>query len=349
MPFTIEGVDNQFAVSTGGNVDAAPNQSRFDNPPQGSKDLRITTKEGDDDPRLFEVGDTYDITWGGQGGGTVFDAVVVRSDTLPDSPGAGVVVFEGVDENGDTAHIIWTPDFDLEQWYADNYNPSNEPQFYTNDADPNYSHSYICFASDTRIKTPQGLKPAGSLNAGDLVTTKDAGDVSVIWVGQRICAAKGDNAPVVFDRGAMENTAPVRLSQQHRVLITSPFVQYFFGLDDVFVPAKACVNNDDIRIEEQARICYVHILLEKHHVLWAEGLECESLFLGDQAMKHLVGSFALPETEGGNGVADNHHSTARPVLKMTEARLLMQHVHGRTAGARRPLHALARTPLHQSL
>lgn len=329
MPFTIAGVDNEFAVSTGGNVGTSVNASRFDNPPQGSKDLFITTKEGDDDPRLFELGDTYDITWGGQGGGGAMqDAVVVRSDPSPGGAGTGIVVFDGVDENGNPAQLIWTPGFDLEGWYADNYNPSAEPEFYTEDTNPSYDHRFVCFASDTRIRTPQGSKLAGTFRSGDLVTTKDGGDVAVVWVGQRLCAANGQNAPVVFDQGAIGNTARVRLSQQHRVLIKSPCVQYYFGFDEAFVPAKACVNDDNIRIVPEARICYVHLLLDKHHIIWAEGLECESFFPGDQALTALYGQSESGRTGGSAKLPKEYHLTARPVLKMKEAQLLMRHERG---------------------
>jgi len=69
MPLTFYGIDNEFAAATGTNVGTTPNSSTFDNPPYGSSDLVITAHEGDNDPRLFEVGDSYDVTWGGAGGG----------------------------------------------------------------------------------------------------------------------------------------------------------------------------------------------------------------------------------------------------------------------------------------
>lgn len=326
MSFQYIGQDNEFAVATRDNVGTTEGQSRFDNPPQGSKDLVITTKEGDADPRVFELGDTYDVSWGGQGGGgTIIDAVVVRSDPVGSGGTAGVIVFEGVDGNGELAQVIWTPGFDLEGWYADNYNPSAEPEFYTQDANASYDHKFVCFASETRIRTPDGSKAAGAFKCGDLVSTKDAGDVAVLWVGHRICAAVGPNAPVVFAQGALGNSAPIRLSQQHRVLLQSPYVQYYFGVDEAFVPAKACVNGDDIRIIPQARVCYVHLLLERHHVIWAEGLECESLFLGDEARKALYAVPELQQIQSAASGSDAHDTTARPVLKMKEARLLMRH------------------------
>ncbi|MEM9871401.1 MAG: hypothetical protein AAF822_09090 [Pseudomonadota bacterium] len=65
MTLVFQGQDIEFAASTGSNVDVTPNTSRFDNPPQGSKDLVITALEGDPDPRTFKLGDTYDATRGG--------------------------------------------------------------------------------------------------------------------------------------------------------------------------------------------------------------------------------------------------------------------------------------------
>ncbi|MEQ6202606.1 Hint domain-containing protein [Sulfitobacter sp. HNIBRBA2951] len=326
MSIEFIGQDNQFGVATRDNVGTAEGQSTFDNPPQGSKDLVVTTKDGDTDPRLFELGDTYDVSWGGQvGGSTIIDAVVVRSDPVGADGTAGVIVFEGVDENGEVAQVIWTPGFDLEGWYADNYNPSAEPQFYTTDSNAAYDHRFVCFASETRIRTPDGSKAAGAFKRGDLVSTKDAGDVAVLWVGHRICAAVGPNAPVVFAQGAMGNTTPIRLSQQHRVLLKSPYVQYYFGVDEAFVPAKSCVNGDDILIIPQPRVCYVHLLLEKHHVVSAEGLECESLFLGDEARKLLYAMPELQEIKSATSGPAGDNRTARRVLKMEEARLVLHH------------------------
>jgi hypothetical protein len=334
MSFTIAATDNQFAVSTGSNVDTTANSSTFDNPPTGSKDLLITTKEGDPDPRLFEIGDTYDVSWGGQvGGGIIQDAVVVRSDAAPSE--GGVVVFEGVDENGDLAQVIWTPDFDLEGWYSDNFNPSMEPQFYTEDTQPTYTHSFVCFSSETRIQTPYGARSVGKLNVGDLVTTEDAGDIKVLWVGHRLCRAVDENAPVVFYPGSIGNSRTLRLSQQHRVLIKSPLAELYFGQNEVLAPAKAFANGCDVRIVPGPRIFYVHLLLEDHHLLRAEGALCESLFLGDQAIKNLYGDPNFEDLHKLTAGGLKHRSTARPVLKMNEAQLLLRNLTASKAAAQR--------------
>lgn len=323
--FTIAGIDNEFAVSTGSNVGTGvdPDTSTFDNPPNGSRELRITTKDGDNDPRLFEPGDIYDVVWGGfEGGGTILDAVVVRSDQAPTGDG-GIIVFEGLDANGAVAQVIWTPGFDLEGWYSDNYNPSMEPQFYTDDTQATYSHSFVCFASETRIDTPDGPRPVGSLVPGDLVLTADAGAVEVLWTGQQICPGADRDAPVVFDPGSIGNTRRLRLSQWHRVAVETPLAEYYFGTPEVLVPARALANGRDIRIMPCARICYVHVLLADHHILSAEGARCESLFLGDTAMDLLDRDPDLARVVARHTSKNLHSTAARPILKMSEAMLLV--------------------------
>lgn len=319
--FTIQGVDNEFAVSTGDNVGVGENSSTFDNPPNGSKDLLITTKDGDPDPRLFEIGDIYEVAWGGQGGGGVItDAAVVRSDAAPGD--GGIIVFEGLDSDGNVAQVIWTPDFDLEGWYADNYNPSAEPQFYTNDTQPDYSHSFVCFVSDTLIATPHGERRASTLRAGDVITTRDTVDMPLTWVGSRICPGQGTGAPVVFAPGSIGNRRPLRVSQMHRVLLRSPMAELYFGAPDVLVPAKACVDGVDVTLEPRGCVGYVHLLLAKHCVVFAEGAPCESLLLTDRSMRMAGLDAVLPRMAQAAGAGPRHNRAAHLLLTVREGRAL---------------------------
>ena len=121
MVKTFNGLDNEFAVSTGSNVNSSPGRSKFDYPPTSSTNLTVTSQEGDTDPNLFEVGETYTVSWSGASSGTILDATVIRSADAPDG-GGGVIVFKGLDENGNLAQVLWSPSFDLESWYFDNFN-----------------------------------------------------------------------------------------------------------------------------------------------------------------------------------------------------------------------------------
>ena len=239
---------------------------------------------------------------------SIEDAVVVRSDLAPN--GGGIIVFEGTDNNGDLVQIIWTPGFDLEQWYWEHYTPSAEPGFWISDTISAYSHEYICFAASSRIATVMGGLPAGDIWVGDHVLTLDAGPQPVIWVGRREVAGQGRNAPGLFAPGAIGNHAPLRLSQQHRVLVCSPLVELMFGTPEVLVPAKALVNGADVRIDPCARIAYVHVLLPGQHRLSAEGAGCETLLPGEMVQ----GLAGLPPRLARLGFP-----AARPVLSFAEA------------------------------
>jgi hypothetical protein len=91
--FTFNAEDNEFAASTGSNVNNGyngSNTSQLDYPPTSSRDLSITSGSNDDDARLFEVGETYTVQWTGgpSGGAYIENAVVIRSDSFSESSGA---------------------------------------------------------------------------------------------------------------------------------------------------------------------------------------------------------------------------------------------------------------------
>ena len=325
MILTYNGIDNEFAVATGSNVGTTENSSTFDNPPNGSKDLVITSHADDDDPRLFEIGDTYDVSWGGSsGGGTILNAVVVRSDEAPG--GGGIIVLEGVDENGDPAQVIWTPGFDLEGWYNDNYNPSQEPQFYTEDTNPSYTHTFVCFAAGTLIDTAEGPKPVQRLGPADRVLTLDGGAQPVIWVGQRDCVGFRADAPVTFDTGTIGNTRPLCVSPQHRILIRAARLDLEFASSEMLAPAKAFLGVNGVQRTPRPVLTYVHVLLRDHHVIRANGALCESLFLGDGAAALLDGTPQFGQTVQAAGLCHRAHRTARPVLRTQVAeRFLATH------------------------
>lgn len=319
MPLQFFALDNEFAVATGSNVNSGPGTSTFDYPPNSTMDLIITVNDGDTDPRLFEVGDTYDLSFGGNGATSLEDAVVIRSDAVP---GGGAIVFEGLDQNGDLTQVVWSPGFDLEQWYFDNYSPPALPGFYTTDQNASYSHSFVCFAADTRLATGLGGIRVADLWEGDRIQTLDSGPAPVRWIGGRRVSGQGGNAPVSIAPGALGNHAPLRLSQQHRVLLRLPQAELLYGSAEVLVPAKALVNGIDIRITPCDQITYVHVLMKQHHILLAEGAPCESLLPGDETFRHLP----VPDKQAIRCRTDGIYPAARPVLSMSETAALLGRV-----------------------
>ena len=141
-----------------------------------------------------------------------------------------------------------------------------------------------CFVAGTLITTPRGEVPVEWLRAGDLVETLDAGPQPLIWTGGRQVAGRGAYAPVRFEAGVLGNRRPLLVSQQHRMMLSGWRAELACGAPEVLVAAKHLVNGSSVRIVEMPRLRYVHLLLDAHHVLTAEGAPCESLFPGEMIL-----------------------------------------------------------------
>lgn len=319
---TFHAENNEFAASTGSNVNNGyngANTSQFDYPPNSSQDLTITSDANDDDDRLFEVGETYSVQWtGGAGGGAyIEDAVVVRSDTFSES--SGVVVFEGLDENGDLAQVVWTPGFGLEEWYWDNYEGGNSPGFYTTEQMKG-DHRYVCFAEGTQISTPAGTVFVEQLAIGDWVHTVDHGIQPVLWKTDQRAPGTGKSAPIKIEAGILNATTAVKLSPDHRLLVTSCDVEFLFGSASAYVPIKSLVGLSGISRVEDPFVRYIHLLLPVHAAVLASGLQCESLLAGDVAIGSLGYSFQKEYKKLQPRLGDQR--AAYPCLKFYEGCLL---------------------------
>ena len=323
MPVTINAIDNEFAASSGSNVNAFSDRSIFDYPPNSTSNLTITSNMGDENPFYFDVGETYDLTWQGHGGGTMEDATIIRSDYV--GPGEGAIVFEGINSNtGELYQVVWSPNFDLEQWFYDNGGASNPPGFWTNDQQT-ADYQYVCFTSGSRIATPTGYRFVNELRAGDMVQTQDNGAQEILWTGSRKILGTGNSAPVTISPGVLGNIGQIQVSQQHRMLIRSPQAELAFGDSEVWVPAKSLVNGTNIFIKNQREVSYFHILLANHEILNVDGAAAESLFVGDIAARS-IGAHAVQEiNQRLPEFSDIRNTkTARPDLSYSEGQMLAQ-------------------------
>ncbi len=134
----------------------------------------------------------------------------------------------------------------------------------------------ICFAEGTKIATPFGPRAVERLMPGDLVLTRDHGPQSLQWIGARRGYAHAHQAAICFQPGTVGNERVLRVSPQHRMLIRGWRAQLMFGEDEVLVPAKSLVNGSDIRAEDPGPVQYLHLLTERHEVIFAEGAETET-------------------------------------------------------------------------
>ena len=151
----------------------------------------------------------------------------------------------------------------------------------------------VCYGTGTSILTENGLVPVESLRPGDRVQTKDNGFKKVLWAGHRKISAREltvhpNLQPVVIRPGTLGNARPLRVSQQHRILLPSDIVPGMDCRDEVFVKAKHLAEfcPGIARISPGTNsVGYHHFLLEGHEIVFAEGAQSESLLPGTMALK----------------------------------------------------------------
>ncbi|MFV0300452.1 MAG: Hint domain-containing protein [Paracoccus sp. (in: a-proteobacteria)] len=152
----------------------------------------------------------------------------------------------------------------------------------------------VCFASGTLIQTGDGAKPVETIRQGDMIRTKDHGLKPVVWAGRqtrRLYGCPGDERlyPVRIRAGALGKGVPTQdlyVSQQHRILLKSRIAQRMFGSDEILVAAKKLTGIDGIDIVRDCdEVTYVHILFDRHEIVYSNGAETESLYTGPEALK----------------------------------------------------------------
>ncbi|MFC3615570.1 Hint domain-containing protein [Lutimaribacter marinistellae] len=184
----------------------------------------------------------------------------------------------------------------------------------------------ICFTPGTQILTDTGPRPVETLRRGDLIVTRDDGLKPLRWIGQRQVAARGRFAPVELAPGLLPGaTAPLLVSPQHRLLWTGPQAQLLFGTGEVLVAAHHLLGQPGTRTRSGGTVTYMHLMFDRHEVIYANGAACESFFPGDAALDALADHgreelFTLfPELRSHTIGFDE---TARLCLRAHEASLL---------------------------
>ncbi|APH54416.1 Hemagglutinin-related protein [Granulibacter bethesdensis] len=137
-----------------------------------------------------------------------------------------------------------------------------------------YDDGTPCYVHGTLILTDRGEVPVEDLEIGDNVITA-AGEVRPIrWLGRRsyngrFIQDRRDVLPVRIRQGALDGVLP------KRDLLVSPLHAMF--IDGVLVPAGRLVNGVSIIQEQHVEtLSYVHIELDTHDVVLAEGAASET-------------------------------------------------------------------------
>src|SRR5690606_8278207 len=172
-----------------------------------------------------------------------------------------------------------------------------------------------------------GEVPVEMLNPGDLVVTHDDGAQPVRWIGRRTVAALGDHAPVLIPAGACGQHRTLMVSPLHRILVRTPRAELMFGAAEVLVAAKDLVDGHRIRTVPGGEVEYVHLLFDRHQVIYSEGLATESFLPGPQTC-HCFDAETLDEIRAIFPGVDpmtgaGYSAAARRTLRRFEASLLL--------------------------
>ena len=135
-----------------------------------------------------------------------------------------------------------------------------------------------CFLKGAQILTPEGERPIEDLCIGETVLTVSGEAKPIKWIGrmrsERDGRASWDDevAPVKIARGAFDSDLPHRdlyVSRSHRFLING-----------LLIPARDLINGRSITQLSSMGVDvleYLHIELEDHDVILANGAPAETL------------------------------------------------------------------------
>lgn len=250
----------------------------YDAPPGGGADIDMGRDTMGDRYLEFDAGSLNSSDAGAPDLGEV--AVVAGVDilgTLESTNGPFVVpTNEDIDLNGDG---VISDDEEADASFSSSLNILTEPTI---------EPASICFTAGTLIETPMGPQAVETLKAGDLVNTLDDGPQPIQWIGGRKTTATGAHAPVLLRAGSVGNVRDLRVSQNHRLVVTGHQAELLFGQAQVLVAAKHLVNGRTVRIEPGDEVEYWHFLLKDHQIVFAECCPSESLYPGKQSLNSVT-------------------------------------------------------------
>ncbi len=194
----------------------------------------------------------------------------------------------------------------------------------------------ICFTGGTRLLTPGGYVTVRALRPGDRLVTRDDGAQPIVWIGGRRLsgarlAASPDLRPIRLRAGAVGDGVPdedLLVSPRHRILVSGRAARDLFNTPEVLVEARDLLNDRSIGVDHALRaVEYVHILLDRHQVVFANGIATES-FHPAQADLDALGSdqrWRLEEAMPGLSARPAiYGATARRALSPPEAAILLR-------------------------
>ena len=220
------------------------------------------------------------------------NARVGGSWTVTGSDGSSFKVWRMLAPTQVEGYLLFTQDLIDGVTYSLSNFVSSDPMPYAQIA----QQTTPCFTAGTWIDTPAGARRVETLCVGDLVRTRHHGPQTIRWIGRRSVKLapyfpEDKLRPIKISIGALGQglpREPLRLSRQHRVLVSSPINHRMFGTQDSLIAAVKLTDLPGIHIDTDCtEVTYIHLLFDQHEVIFANGAPCESLHTGPEAIKSI--------------------------------------------------------------
>ncbi|MEO1562172.1 MAG: Hint domain-containing protein [Pseudomonadota bacterium] len=170
--------------------------------------------------------------------------------------------------------------------YSVQFNQPNPDVVSLEDVSPGDT-GVICFAAGTAILTEDGYLNVDRLSVGDTVLTRDNGPQTIRWLGSRLVPGHAKFAPIRFSKDAFNLRADLLVSPNHRVALWAAEANLLMDRSEFLVPAKYLLDHPGVSQSVCGEVQYYHILFDRHELVNANGLWCESFHPGHQALSFL--------------------------------------------------------------
>jgi len=156
-----------------------------------------------------------------------------------------------------------------------------------------YSAGVPCFTPGIRIATARGAVPVEQIRVGDLLQTADNGFQPVIWTGCRELSADDLKhnphlRPILLNPGGvLANDTALLVSPQHRFMVNRRHLGDLGGGNEAFLRARLLQDlTPDTAVSSTrcAGVSYIHLMTERHQVIFAEGVATETFWPGPEAL-----------------------------------------------------------------
>ncbi len=139
------------------------------------------------------------------------------------------------------------------------------------------STDLACFVRGTRIDTQDGPVEVQNIAPGLMIRTADHGLQPVRRVLSKTVCGTGSLAPIRIAAGTLGNDRDLLVSPHHRMLLSGWQAELLTGEPEVLVAAADLASGSD-RIHRQPveSVDYIHLLFDRHEIIFAEGAATES-------------------------------------------------------------------------